>query len=219
MTPPTQVRTWGRLRVGVTVCADGDCCGYVCPGGVGEGVIEAFVLGGGRVGGADLGEALADLGADQGRVGEQAGDVIPDDLVEVVRADGLAVADLAVLEPVVVAADAPVVEDLVAGAGRGVAAVAGVSAARAGGQALEQGRGLAGAGRELLVVGQAARCPLEGGLVDQGRDVDLEPVGAGPVHGGVGGAGSAPGQPGDPVAPGLLADAAGLAAAGPAGGG
>src|ERR1035441_10195192 len=35
MTPPTQVRTWGRLRVGVTVCADGDCCGYVCPGGDG----------------------------------------------------------------------------------------------------------------------------------------------------------------------------------------
>ena len=73
-------------------------------GGFGEGVVQALALGGGRVGGADLGQALADLGADQGRVGEQACDVIPDDLVEVVGADGLAVADLAVLEPVVVAA-------------------------------------------------------------------------------------------------------------------
>ena len=136
---------------------------------------------------------------------------------EVVGADGLAVADLAVLEPVVVAADAPVVGDLVAGGGGGVAAVAGVSAARAGGQALQQGRGLAGAGGELLVIGQAACHPVEGGLVDQGRDVDLEPVGAGAVHGGVGGAGGAPGLPGDPVAAGLLAEAAGLAEAGPAG--
>ena len=98
-----------------------------------------------------------------------------------------------------------------------MAAVAGVAAARAGGQALEQGRGLAGAGGEFLVVGQAARHPLEGRLVNQGRDVDLEPVAAGAVHGGVGGAGRAPGQPGDPVAAGLLADAAGLAEAGPAG--
>ena len=102
-------------------------------GGLGEAAVKALALGGGRVGGADLGQALADLGADQGRVGDQAGDVVPDDLVEVVGADRLAVADLAVLEPVVVAADAPVVEDLVAGAGGGVAAVAGVSAARAGG--------------------------------------------------------------------------------------
>ena len=219
--PPTQVRTWGRLRVGVTVRAGGDGCGCVCPGGdgvadhdlagtdedfpdeqahdaltvpggrggrgfaergqevlevlgqlevdlavgelgveglglmaqaglacaqfghpgtefvegqevflvcadqpgdraggLGEGVVEALALGGGRVGGADLGEALVNLGADQGRVGEQAGDVIPHDLVEIVGADGLAAADLAVLEPVVVAADAPVVEDLVASGGR-----------------------------------------------------------------------------------------------------
>src|SRR4029077_14576488 len=84
-------------------------------------------------------EPLADLGADQRRVGEQGGDVVPYDGVQVVGADRFAVADLAVLEPVVVAADAPVVEDLVAGAGGGVAVVAGVSAGRAGGQALQQG--------------------------------------------------------------------------------
>jgi hypothetical protein len=81
-------------------------------GGFGEGVVQAFALGGGRVGGADLGQARADLGVDQGGVGDQVRDVVPDDLVEVVGADRLAVADLAVLEPVVVAADAPVVEDL-----------------------------------------------------------------------------------------------------------
>jgi retron-type reverse transcriptase len=122
-------------------------------GGFGKGVVQAFALGGGRVGGADLGQARADLGVDQGWGGDQVRDVVPDDLVEVVGADRLAVADLAVLEPVVIAADAPVVEDLVAGAGSGVAAVAGVSAARAGGQALEQGRGFTRAGGELLVVG------------------------------------------------------------------
>ena len=40
---------------------------------------------GDRVGGAGLLQAPGDLGADQGRVGEQAGDMVPDDLVEVVR--------------------------------------------------------------------------------------------------------------------------------------
>src|SRR5215472_14088391 len=186
-------------------------------GGFGQGVVQALALGGGRVGGADLGQAVVDLGADQGGAGDQVRDVVPDDLVEVVGADRLAVAYLAVLEPVVVAADAPVVEDLVPGAGGGVAAVAGIPAARAGGQALEQGRGLAGAGGELLVAGQAACHPLEGLLIDQRRDVDLDPVAARAVHGGVGGAGRAPGQPGDPVAAGLLVQAAGLAEAGPAG--
>src|SRR6266516_6854693 len=34
-TPPTQVRTWGRLRVGVTVRAGGAWCGSVCAGGDG----------------------------------------------------------------------------------------------------------------------------------------------------------------------------------------
>jgi len=54
--------------------------------------VQALALGGGRVGGADLGQALADLGADQGRVGEQAGDVVPDDLIDVAGADGLVAA-------------------------------------------------------------------------------------------------------------------------------
>ena len=35
MTPPTQVRTWGRLRVGVTVRAGGARCGCVSSGGDG----------------------------------------------------------------------------------------------------------------------------------------------------------------------------------------
>src|SRR6266702_3621065 len=59
---------------------------------------EAFqVIGEGEVGvpvgGAGGVQALADLGADQRRVGEQGGDVVPYDGVEVVGADRLAAAD------------------------------------------------------------------------------------------------------------------------------
>jgi hypothetical protein len=58
--------------------------------GLGEREFQVSVLACGGVGGAGLLQALADLGADQRRAGEQAGDVVPDDLVEVVSADWLA---------------------------------------------------------------------------------------------------------------------------------
>jgi hypothetical protein len=58
-------------------------------GGLGEGGLQPGALGGDRVAGAGVVQAAVDLGADQGRVGEQGGDVVPDDLVEVVGADGL----------------------------------------------------------------------------------------------------------------------------------
>jgi hypothetical protein len=102
-------------------------------------LLEALLPGGGGVGGAQLLQPPVDLGPDQLRAGEQAGDVVPDDLVEVVGADGLVVADAAVFVAVVVGAQAPVVVDLVARGGGGVAAVVGVSAARTRGQALQQG--------------------------------------------------------------------------------
>ena len=66
-------------------------------GGLGQGQFQLAALPGGRVGGAGLLEPFADLGADQRRVGEQGGDVVPDDGVEVVGADRFAVADLAAL--------------------------------------------------------------------------------------------------------------------------
>jgi hypothetical protein len=63
-------------------------------------------------------EAVVDLGADQVRAGEQAGDVIPDDGVEVVGADRFVGADPAAFVAVVVRPQAPVVVDLfVGGAG------------------------------------------------------------------------------------------------------
>src|SRR4029077_11439281 len=100
---------------------------------------EAVALAGGRVGSAGGIEPLADLGADQGRVGEQGGDVVPYDGVEVVGADRLVAADPAAFVAVVIAAQAPVVVDLPpGGAGRGAAIS--VSAGRAGGQALQPGR-------------------------------------------------------------------------------
>src|SRR5437773_3584102 len=43
-TPPTQVRTWGRLRVGVTVRAGGARCGSGCAGG--DGVADHDLAGG-----------------------------------------------------------------------------------------------------------------------------------------------------------------------------
>jgi hypothetical protein len=84
-------------------------------GGFGEGQFQAFALAAGRVGGAGLVEPFADLGADQRWVGEQGGDVVPYDGVEVVGADRLVAADPAVFVAVVIAAQAPVVVDLPAG--------------------------------------------------------------------------------------------------------
>jgi hypothetical protein len=65
-------------------------------------LVEALLLAGGGVGGAQLIESSIDLGADQGRVGEQAGDVVPDESIEVVGADGFVVADTSVFIAVVV---------------------------------------------------------------------------------------------------------------------
>ncbi len=71
-------------------------------GGLGQSGIKTLALGGGGVDGAGLLEPFVDLAADQGRVGEQGGDVVPDDGVEVVGAHRLVGADPAVLVAVVV---------------------------------------------------------------------------------------------------------------------
>jgi hypothetical protein len=133
-------------------------------GRLGQCEVELLALPGDGVGRAGPGQAAVDLGADQGRAGEQAGDVVPYDGVEVVGADRLAGADPAVLVAVVVAAQAPVVVDLVARGGGRVAAVVGIAAGRAGGQALQQRGDLAVAGGEPLVIFQplarpGERCP------------------------------------------------------------
>jgi hypothetical protein len=96
-------------------------------GGLGERGLKPFALAGDRVGGAGGFQPLADLGADQRWVGEQAGDVVPDDGVEVVGADRLVRADPAAFVAVVVGPQAPVVVDLPAG-GPGGGAVVAVSA-------------------------------------------------------------------------------------------
>ena len=76
--------------------------------GLCEGGVQSLALAGDRVGGAGGFQALADLGPDQRRVGEQSGDVLPYDGVEVVGADRPVVADPAAVEAVVVRAEAPV---------------------------------------------------------------------------------------------------------------
>src|SRR5262249_54735584 len=143
-------------------------------------------------------------------------DVVPDDLVEVVCADGLVVADPAAFVAVVVGAEAPVVVDgLVGGAGGG--AVVAVPAVGAGGQALQQRGGLAVAGGEALVVGQPCRDPVEDVLLDDGRYGDVHPVLAGPVDGLGGAGGVAAFQPGAAVEARGLVDDHGLAEHGVAG--
>src|SRR6202040_896409 len=98
-----------------------------------------------------------------------------DDLVEVVGADGLVRADAAALVAVAVGAEAPVIVELLAGGGGRGGAVVAVAAGRAGGQALQQGRDLGAAAREPLVAGQPLLHPVEGLLVDEGRDGDPGP--------------------------------------------
>jgi hypothetical protein len=179
-------------------------------GGLGQLEFEAVALAGGRVGGAGGIEPFADLSADQGRVGEQGGDVVPHDGVEVVGADRLVAADPAAFVAVVIAAQAPVVVDLPpGGAGRG--AVVAVSAGRAGGQALQQGRDLGVAGGEPLVVFQPLLHPGESDLVHDGRDRDLQPLFPRPVHGLDCPRRGPSLQPGDPVQPGRPAGGHGLA--------
>jgi hypothetical protein len=96
--------------------------------GLGLRGLQVRALAGGGIGGAGVVQPLVDLGADQGRVGEQRGDVVPDDLVEVVGPDRFVGANPSACVAVVVAAQAPVVVDLLrGGAGRG--AVVAVAAA------------------------------------------------------------------------------------------
>src|SRR6516162_4980257 len=178
--------------------------------GLGQGGFQPVALAGDRIGGAGGLEPLVDLGADQRRVGEQAGDVVPDDGVEVVGADRLVAADPAALVPVVVGAQAPVVVDLLV-RGPGGGAVVAVPAGGAGGQALQQGRDLGVAGGVALVVFQPLLDAGEGVLVHDGRDRDLGPFLPGPVDCLDGPRGAAPLQAGDAVQPGRLVDGHGLA--------
>src|SRR6516164_3643736 len=179
-------------------------------GGLGQGGFQPVALAGDRIGGAGGLEPLADLGADQGRVGEQAGDVVPDDGVEVVGADRLVAADPAVLEAVVVRADAPVVVDLLV-RGPGGGSVVAVSAGGAGGQALQQGGDLGVAGGVALVAGQPLLDAGEGALVHDRGNGDLGPFLAGPVHRPGRPRDGASLQPGDAVQPRRLLQDHGLA--------
>ncbi|WP_405826880.1 hypothetical protein OG241_00560 [Streptomyces sp. NBC_01390] len=60
-----------------------------CFRGLGQGQFESAALAGGGVAGAGAVQPLVDLGPYQVRVGDHADDVVPDDAVEVVGADGL----------------------------------------------------------------------------------------------------------------------------------
>src|SRR6266568_1355400 len=129
-------------------------------GSLGRLEFEAVPLAGDRVGGAGRVQPLADLGPDEGGVGEQAGDVVPHDGVEVVGADRLVAADPPAVVPVVIRSQAPVVADrLVRGPGGGP--VIAVPARLACGQALQQG-GDPGVARGVpLVVFQPLPGPLK----------------------------------------------------------
>src|SRR5207237_851247 len=164
----------GRVRTAAgRVVDDGDAVSGGDVLGVDEDVFDdraqhALAVFAGGVGGAGGVQPLVDLRLDQLRVGEQPGDVVPDDLVEVVRAHGLVGADPAAFVAVVVRAQAPVVVDLLVGSAGGGAVVA-VPAARTRGQALQQRRHLAVAGRETLVVLQPPGHPINRLLADDGR--------------------------------------------------
>jgi hypothetical protein len=71
-------------------------------GGLGQGEFQAGALAGGRIAGAGPFQPLVDLGPDQVWVGEQAGDVVPDDSVEQVGTNRLVGADAPALVAVVV---------------------------------------------------------------------------------------------------------------------
>src|SRR6185503_1783393 len=169
-------------------------------GGLGQSGIETLALGGGGVDGAGLLEPLVDLVSDQGRVGEQGGDVVPDDGVEVVGAHRLVGADPAVLVAVVIRAQAAVVVDLLVG-GAGRRAVVGVAAAAAGANPLQQ-RGIdAVSGGVALIVGQSPLDPLPSVLGDQRGHRYLEPILAVAVGDRVVAGCGAPGQAGGAVEP------------------
>src|SRR5216684_880180 len=157
LTPPTQwitramvtlrIGLWG-LSAGRGPLSDGDAMADGDLLGADQDVFDEqpqHALACGGVRGAGLLQALVDLGPDQRRAGEQAGDVVPDDLVEVVGADWLVAAHPPAFVSVVIRPQAPVVVDLPAG-GAGGGAVVAVSAGRAGSQALQQGGDLGVAG-------------------------------------------------------------------------
>ncbi|MEU9244428.1 hypothetical protein [Streptomyces sp. NPDC048385] len=101
-------------------------------GGLGQARLDLAAPTGGGVGRAGAFQPVVDLGPDQVRVGDHADDVVPDDGVEVVGADGLVGADPAALVAVVVRTQAPVVVDLLAGRCGGRGPVVAVSAAHTG---------------------------------------------------------------------------------------
>jgi len=72
-----------------------------------EEVVQLLALPGDGIGGAGALATLVDLGVDQPGLGQQRGDVVSHELVEVVGADGLVGADPAGVVVVVVAAQAP----------------------------------------------------------------------------------------------------------------
>src|SRR5215207_9371187 len=209
--PGSQVRHPGAQLIdgyqllGERLDHGGDRCG-----GLGEGGVQSLALAGDRVGGAGGLQTLADLGPDQRRVGEQAGDVFPYNGVEVVGADRPVVADPAALEAVVVRAEAPVVVDRLVRGPRGGAVVA-VSACRAGGQTLQQGRHFGVAGCESLVVGQPLLDAGEGLFGHDCGDGNLGPLFAGAAHGSGRSRHRASLQTGDAVQPGRFLDGHGLA--------
>src|SRR5260370_39697870 len=145
-------------------------------GGLGEGLLELAALAGDRVRCPCPFQPLADLGADEGGVGEQGGEVVPDDLVGVVGADRLVGADAAALVAVVVGAEAAVVAGLVPrGGGRGGAVVA-VAAGRAGGDAPQPRRDLGVARGEPLVVRQPQLGPVRRPHAAQGAAGGPQPI-------------------------------------------
>jgi hypothetical protein len=162
-------------------------------GGLGQRGLQSSVFGGGRVGGAGGVQAFIDLGGDQRGVGDQRGDVVPDDLVEVVGPDRGVAADPPAGVPVVIRAQASVVEDLFVG-GAGAGPVVGVTAAGARGQALQQGRDLGIPGGKPLVIGQALFGSGEGLLGDDRRDRNGGPFLPGSVDGLVRGRGGPTGE-------------------------
>src|SRR5215218_7865605 len=136
--------------------------------------VESLAPAGGGVLAADRLEAAVDLGFDELGLFEQARDLGPDELVELVGADRARSADAPADVAVVVRADAAVVVDpLVGGARRG--AVAGVAALAADEDALQERRLFGVAPGEVRVASQPLLGERELLVCDQRRDRDERP--------------------------------------------